>query len=92
MERFQLDCCITGFPIPSVVWYHNGLQLEDDSIAPFSIPDQRLVACSSVLLPAVESDSGLYACQGTNTAGNITSLPSLVLIQGNLVLTYVIAK
>ena len=82
-----LTCCIRGFPIPSIEWYHNNslVALFENFIFTHFLPDQRLAFCSILVDFSAEfSDSGWYFCKGVNLAGNVTSTPpALVLVQGN---------
>ena len=88
-EGFNLTCCISGFPIPSIEWYHNDSLVapteEGNLIVTHFLPDQRLAFCSILVYFSAEfPDSGWYSCKGVNLAGNVTSTPpALVLVQGN---------
>ena len=84
-ERFQIECCIRGFPIPTIQWYHNDsiFTLRGQSTLDFFYPfDETLSLCGRIYFSSVSTDSGVYVCQGTNVAGNISSAPFLVLVQG----------
>ena len=84
-ERFQIECCIRGFPIPTIQWYHNDsiFTLRGQSTLDFFYPfDETLSLCGRIYFSSVSTDSGVYVCQGTNVAGNISSAHFLVLVQG----------
>ena len=86
-EQINLTCCIKGFPIPVIEWYHNNSLVtpnEENLTESLFIPDQTLTTCSILVdFSADLSDSGQYTCKGSNIAGNMTSMPpAFVLVQG----------
>ena len=87
-EMFQLNCCINGFPIPEVKWYHNNsLLITDDDehkIITQILEDFKLTVCSSIVTQnASLTDNGQYVCEGVNLAGNITNAsPAIVTVRG----------
>ncbi|XP_023330620.1 fibroblast growth factor receptor-like 1 [Eurytemora carolleeae] len=62
-SQFSLDCESLGVPPPNISWFHNKVLLSSNS----------LLKIQSVQ----ESDSGLYTCIATNTAGQASRQFSL---------------
>ena len=89
-KMFQLNCCISGFPIPEVKWYHNNsLLITDDDEHKYTIQIEvhlKLTFCSSIVIQnASFTDNGQYVCEGVNLAGNITNeSPAIVTVKGEL--------
>ena len=86
-EDLRLMCCASGFPVPSIVWYHNDsiVSPSDGNIVDsYFLPDQKLTICSVFVDFRTDlSDGGQYLCEVINIAGNVTSIPpTLVLVQG----------
>ena len=90
-EMFELNCCISGFPIPEVKWYHNNSLLitnndEHEIITEIEV-HLKLTACSSIVIHnASLTDKVQYVCEGVNCAGNITNAsPAIVTVKGEYI-------
>ncbi|CAG7830386.1 unnamed protein product, partial [Allacma fusca] len=60
----SLNCSVTGFPMPQILWFRNNI----------SIP--RTVEANETILIFPEvlySHSGIYTCRATNFVGTVTS-------------------
>uniref|UniRef100_A0ABM5GDB4 Hemicentin-1 n=1 Tax=Pogona vitticeps TaxID=103695 RepID=A0ABM5GDB4_9SAUR len=60
----ELDCPATGSPLPTIMWFKNGLPIEGGVGYKFLLNGHRLV-----ISRAEVSDTGHYQCVATNKAG-----------------------
>ncbi|XP_040264776.1 hemicentin-1 isoform X1 [Bufo bufo] len=60
----ELECYVTGTPIPTVRWLKNGIPLDTDGDVQIHSNGQKLV-----ILESESSDSGSYECIAKNDAG-----------------------
>ena len=58
-EPFSLQCPVTGNPLPTIQWFHNGLLLPSENDATFDVEN------------AVSSHSGFYQCFVSSVYGGI---------------------
>ena len=87
-EELVLVCTADGFPLPSIVWTHNGTQVDADASDNTTITEvvSTVQRTSTLTVTSTSfSDSGEYVCVAISAAfPNISSDPALVLIQGQL--------
>jgi len=89
-ENFTLSCNASGYPVPTILWTHNGTTLDDTENDCATItPSTGLRSVLSVLTVSVGAinDSGEYACIVTSSVNdfqNITGGPVTVLVQGEV--------
>ena len=83
-EALELVCVVDGFPIPGIVWTHNGTEIPSDDLRiteEMSMDVQRMSAFS--VTNTSSSDSGEYVCIAVSPVfANVNSDPALILIQG----------
>ena len=88
-ENFTLVCNASGYPVPTIIWTHNGTLVNEDendraTITPQWITSRSVMSTLAVSMAAI-NDSGDYACIVTSSIGdfqNITAGPVTVLVQG----------
>ena len=89
-ENFTLSCNASGYPIPTILWTHNGTTLDDTENDRATVtPSTGLRSVLSVLIVSMGAidDSGEYACIVTSSVNdfqNITGGPVTVLVQGEV--------
>jgi len=96
-HSFQLSCSANGYPIPNIVWYLNGTEIElgnnslmfsNDSIPEVVVSEIFATRSIQSLLNvsmAMTNDSGTYFCLVTSQVMEYSALPTrgaLVLVQG----------
>ncbi|KAM4634159.1 netrin receptor DCC [Polymixia lowei] len=69
----ELECAVTGNPVPSVRWMKNGEEVIPSDY--FQIVD----GSNLQILGLVKSDEGFYQCIAENTAGNTQAMAQLLL-------------
>ena len=88
-ENFTLVCSTSGYPVPTIIWTHNGTQVSENendraTITPQLITSRSVMSTLAVSMAAI-NDSGDYACIVTSSISdfqNITAGPVTVLVQG----------
>ena len=89
-ENFTLSCNASGYPVPTILWTHNGTTLDDTENDRATItPSTGLRSVLSVFTVSMGAinDSGEYACivsSSVNDFQNITGGPVTVLVQGEM--------
>ena len=89
-ENFTLSCNASGYPVPTILWTHNGTTLDDTENDRATVtPSTGLRSVLSVLIVSMGAidDSGEYACIVNNSVNdfqNITGGPVTVLVQGKM--------
>ena len=63
-EEVVLDCSVTGYPRPSILWYRGGALLRDGG--------------SRLVVPGSGSGSGEYSCRASNLVGSLQRQFSVV--------------
>ena len=88
-ENFTLMCNTSGYPVPAIIWTHNGTTVNEEENGRATIISEnitsRSVRSTLTVSMAVTNDSGDYTCIVTSSIGdfqNITSGPVTVLVQG----------
>ena len=84
-ENFTLMCNATGYPVPSILWFHNGTAVNGSSNRITIIPQSSSRVSLSVLSvsTAVASDAGIYTCNASSPEfATVSSGLVNVLIQG----------
>ncbi|XP_060552023.1 hemicentin-1-like isoform X2 [Ruditapes philippinarum] len=68
-NRSQVIICpVNGIPVPSIIWYKDGVPLLDWPYDDLSLTNGDL---SLEVLNAQTDDAGVYTCQATNPAGQV---------------------
>ena len=83
-ENFTLMCNPTGYPVPSILWFHNGTAVNDSNRITI-IPQNSSGVSLSVLSvsTAMTTDAGIYTCNASSPEfQTVSSGPVNVLIQG----------
>ena len=88
-ENFTLMCSASGYPVPTILWTHNGTIVSEDendraTIISELITSRSVMSTLTVSMAAI-NNSGDYACIVTSSIGvfqNITAGPVTVLVQG----------
>ena len=88
-ENFTLLCSASGYPVPTIIWTHNGTLVSEDendraTITPQLITSRSVMSTLAVSMAEI-NDSGDYACIVTSSIGdfqNIIAGPVTVLVQG----------
>ena len=88
-ENFTLVCSASGYPVPTIIWTHNGTIVSEDEIDRATIITNmitsRSVMSTLTVSMAAINDSGDYACIVTSSISdfqNLTAGPVIVLVQG----------
>ena len=87
-EDFVLTCNASGYPVPTILWTHNGTTVDENennraTIAP-STGSRSVLSVLTVSMGAI-NDSGDYACIVSSSIDefqNITGGSVTVLVQG----------
>ena len=85
-ENFTLACNASGYPVPTIMWTHNGTAIDDRATITQSTALRSLLSLLTVSMGVV-NDSGEYACIVTSSVNdfpNITGGPVTVLLQGKM--------
>ena len=89
-ENFTLACNASGYPVPTILWIHNGTAVDEDRNDHATIIQSTALrsfwSILTVSMGAV-NDSGEYACNVTSSVNdfpNITGGPVTVLLQGKM--------
>ena len=88
-ENFTLVCSASGYPVPTIIWTHNGTIVSEEendraTIISENITSRSVRSTLTVSMAAI-NNSGDYACIITNSISdfqNLTSGPVTVLVQG----------
>ena len=68
-----LECHVKGVPRPKIVWYKDGMAIPDD------VEDHRIIIhneghyCKLIFTKTIETDSGRYSCEATNSEGRVST-------------------
>ena len=88
-ENFTLLCSASGYPVPTIIWTHNGTVVNEDEIDQDTIitnmTTSRSVMSTLTVSMAAINNSGDYACIVTSSISDFQSLtadPVTVLVQG----------
>ena len=85
-ENFTLVCSASGYPVPTIIWTHNGTIVNEDennqdTIIANMISSRSVRSTLTVSMAAI-NDSGDYTCIVTSDFQNLTAGPVTVLVQG----------
>ena len=87
-EDLVLVCTATGFPVPDIVWIHNGTVVdaaESDQTSITEVSMERQLMSTLTVTNTIFNNSGDYVCNATSSEFDpVISDPVLVLIQGQL--------
>ena len=91
-ENFTLVCSASGYPIPTIIWTHNGTIVSEDendraTIISENITSRSVRSTLTVSMAAI-NNSGDYACIVTSSISdfqNLTAGPVTVLVQGEAI-------
>ncbi|XP_065337029.1 leucine-rich repeats and immunoglobulin-like domains protein 1 [Cloeon dipterum] len=75
-ETAVIECMAEGLPKPKLVWTRDGQQIEKDDRHFLTGEDQLLI-----IVNAGNTDSGLYTCELSNSAGKLSGTSRLTVIQ-----------
>ena len=87
-EDFTLTCNASGYPVPTILWTHNGTTVDENENDRATITPStwsRSVLSLLTVSMGVIADSGDYACIVSSSIDdfqNITGGPVTVLVQG----------
>ena len=88
-ENFTLVCSASGYPVPTIIWTHNGTLVNKDendrATIILELMGLRSVMSTLAVSMAAINDSGDYACivnSSIDNFQNITAGPVTVLVQG----------
>ena len=83
-ENFTLMCNATGYPAPSILWFHNGTAVNESSRITIIRQSSSRVSLSVLSIStAVATDAGIYTCNASSPEFQTVSSGLVnVLIQG----------
>ena len=83
-DNIILTCSATGFPVPTITWYHNDTLVMASMTSPriVSIPSRYEISSTLTITSANTNDTGDYFCNITSTVGTVSTSVALVLVQG----------
>ena len=91
-DNIVLSCSATGFPAPTIVWYHNDTAITTMGRVNIASTSSHYQTNSTVTITsAMTNDTGDYYCNITSSVsafGPVSSSVALVLVQGQCVLVY----
>ena len=80
-DNITLTCSATGFPAPSITWFHNDtVVMASPRIV--SIRSRYEISSTLTITNANTNDTGDYFCNITSTVGTVSTSVALVLVQG----------
>ena len=96
-ENFTLVCSASGYPVPTIIWTHNGTLVNEDehdraTITPQLIASRSFISALTVS-GAMINDSGDYVCSVASSIRDFQPLmaaPATVLVQGNVTFIYIL--
>ena len=95
-ENFTLVCSASGYPVPTIIWTHNGTLVNEDEHDRATITRQliasRTVISALTVSRAMINDSGDYICSAASSIRDFQPLmagPATVLVQGNISFIYI---
>ena len=78
----MLNCTATGFPAPTITWFHNNTMEDNTSYTSEMINNYTTRSTFILSMPAT-SDSGMYLCRAAiNGYDDVDSSRITVLVQG----------
>uniref|UniRef100_A0A1I8NUE4 Muscle M-line assembly protein unc-89 n=1 Tax=Stomoxys calcitrans TaxID=35570 RepID=A0A1I8NUE4_STOCA len=79
-KEFVLECVLRGSPRPDIIWYKDGLRLgnnpENERVRTRKIGS----TCTLTLKQVLESDTGRYTCEATNSKGRVSTFARLQVV------------
>ncbi|CDW55769.1 Muscle M line assembly protein unc 89 [Trichuris trichiura] len=66
-ESLTLECSVTGKPRPTVQWFRNGEEIEEEESVKLETGDNGV--CRLTVHNVTQKDAGQYRCIATNTSG-----------------------
>ena len=95
-ENFTLVCSASGYPVPTIIWTHNGTLVNEEEHDRASITPQLIASRSVISVLTVSgamiNDSGDYVCNVASSIRDFQPLmaaPATVLVQGNVTFIYI---
>ncbi len=86
LERnVTLTCIAVGFPVPSIMWLHNGSQSMNGIITSMSLPSIGGTVSTLNIAMAMVNDSGNYICQALSPFGSQESAVAILVIQSKYI-------
>ena len=88
-ENFTLMCNATGYPVPSILWFHNGTAVNESNRITITPESSSRVSFSALSVSAaMATDSGTYTCNASSPEFQTASSGRVnVFIQGEIVQT-----
>ena len=78
----MLSCTATGFPAPTITWFHNNT-MEDSSLYTSEMINAYTTLSTFTMSMPATNDSGMYFCRAAiNGYDDIDSNTATVLVQG----------
>ena len=66
-ENFTLMCNATGYPVPSIFWFHNGTAINESNRITITPESSSRVSFSALSVSAaMATDSGTYTCNASS--------------------------
>ncbi|XP_046998678.1 muscle M-line assembly protein unc-89 isoform X3 [Schistocerca americana] len=73
-EKFTFRCCVTGTPMPEVIWYKDGISIQNNPDYQTTFKDGN---CSLTIEETFTEDSAKFTCKATNAAGTAETSATL---------------
>jgi hypothetical protein len=83
-DNVTLECVVSGFPKPKIVWLRNGETFNDTDVTLYVLSD--ITVSSTLSWRRIRSmDAGVYTCNAVNSAGGVAADVELIVLgkQGN---------
>ena len=86
-ENFTLMCNATGYPVPSILWFHNGTAVNESNRITITPESSSRVSFSALSVSAaMATDSGTYTCNASSPEFQTASSGRVnVFIQGEYI-------
>jgi len=68
---------VRGDPVPQVLWYRDGMELNDPRFVAHFDGSQR---CTLTIQELRDGDSGRYMCEATNRVGRVSTFARLFVV------------
>ena len=90
-DTSSFTCQANGIPIPIIVWYYNGVPVNETNVMKYTVSvvllNTTTISSTLTIMNVQLSDVGTYTCNATNVVSSDTS-SGVLTVNGKLPLHY----